>query len=282
MIQIFMHSFLKPWMFLSLGLLSTAGFAHYPYIAPLNYQTFNNYSAVVSGFYDNPFVSEIAIKNFKFHYHTPDGEKIEIADDAWAKTQTLSSFGLENKQDGTYRIRGVKQGSASRFALVDGQWKALIQAKRDEAKPLKANVVYQSDLKKNSKVKTVETQEIIETFISRRTMSDVSVKHVHEGFDVRFISHPNTLKVNQPIQLQVVDSAQGVKDVKASVLAQSYAFERTDRVYQTLQSDDKGHLNFVIKDQGQYLLTVDYQQPFTAKGDQLKRYKYTLAFNVVE
>ncbi len=261
---------------------SVLSFAHYPYIAPLNYQTFNNHSAVVSGFYDNPFVSEIAIKNFKFHYHTPVGEKIEIADDAWAKTQTLSSFSLENKQDGTYRIRGLKQGSASRFALVDGQWKTLIHAKRDETKPLKANVAYQSDLKKNTKVKTVETQEIIETFVSRRSVSDVSVKHVHEGFDLRFISHPNAFKVNQPIQLQIVDSAQGVKDVEVSVLAQSYGFERADRVYQTLKSDDKGNLNFVIKDKGQYLLTIDYQQPFTAKGDQLKRYKYTLAFNVTD
>ncbi len=277
-----MHVFLKPWALLSLGFFTTVSFAHYPYIAPLNYQTFNNHSAVVSGFYDNPFVSEIAIKNFKFHYHTPAGEKIEIADDAWAKTQTLSSFSLENKQDGTYRIRGLKQGSVSRFALVDGQWKALIHAKRDETKPLKANVAYQSDLKKNTKVKTVETQEIIETFVSRRSVSNVSVKHVHEGFDVRFISHPNALKVNQPIQLQIVDSAQGAKDVDVSVLAQSYGFVRADRVYQTLKSDDKGNLNFVIKDKGQYLLTIDYQQPFTAKGDQLKRYKYTLAFNVTD
>jgi hypothetical protein len=277
-----MHVFLKPWALLSLGFFTTASFAHYPYIAPLNYQTFNNHSAVVSGFYDNPFVSEIAIKNFKFHYHTPAGEKIEIADDAWAKTQTLSGFSLENKQDGTYRIRGLKQGSASRFALVDGQWKALIHAKRDETKPLKASVAYQSDLKKNTKVKTVETQEIIETFVSRRSVSDVSVKHVHEGFDVRFISHPNALKVNQSIQLQIVDATQGAKDVDVSVLAQSYGFERADRVYQTLKSDDKGNLNFVIKDKGQYLLTIDYQQPFTAKGDQLKRYKYTLAFNVTD
>lgn len=170
----------------------------------------------------------------------------------------------------------------SRFALVDGQWKALIHAKRDETKPLKANVAYQSDLKKNTKVKTVETQEIIETFVSRRSVSNVSVKHVHEGFDVRFISHPNALKVNQPIQLQIVDATQGAKDVDVSVLAQSYGFERADRVYQTLKSDDKGNLNFVIKDKGQYLLTIDYQQPFTAKGDQLKRYKYTLAFNVTD
>ena len=71
--------------------------AHYPYVAPLNYQTFNNHSAILSGFYDNPFVSEIAIKNFNFHVHTPSGDKLHLTETDWAKTQTVSSYSLENK-----------------------------------------------------------------------------------------------------------------------------------------------------------------------------------------
>lgn len=85
-----MNKLVKVMPFLILGVISSTAFAHYPYVAPLSYQTFNNHTAIVSGFYDNPFASEVAIKNFKFHYHMPTGQKIYLADDAWTKTQTLS------------------------------------------------------------------------------------------------------------------------------------------------------------------------------------------------
>ena len=40
------------------------------------------------------------------------------------------------------------------------------------------------------------------------------------------------------------------------------------------------HCDFSLAEKGQYLLKIDYQQPFEHKGDTLKRYKYTLSFNV--
>ena len=46
--------------------LSATTHAHHPFVAPLSYQTFNNHTALLAGFYDNPFVSEIAIKSFNF------------------------------------------------------------------------------------------------------------------------------------------------------------------------------------------------------------------------
>ena len=59
-----------------IGFFSSVTYAHFPFVAPLNYQTFNNHTAILSGFYDNPFASEVAIKNFKFHFHTPTGQKL--------------------------------------------------------------------------------------------------------------------------------------------------------------------------------------------------------------
>jgi hypothetical protein len=170
--------------------------AHYPYVAPLSYQTFNNHSAIISGFYDNPFVSEIAIKNFKFHVYTPAGEKIELKDTDWANTQTLSSYSLENKADGTYRIRGEKTGGMSSFAQVNREWKALIAGQPAADKLINQNVVYRSQLAKNQKIKTVQTQEIIETFVSRRSISKITAGRLHDGFDVQFIAHPNAIQVN--------------------------------------------------------------------------------------
>ena len=255
--------------------------AHYPFVAPLSYQTFNNHTAVVAGFYDNPFASEVAIKNFKFHYHNPEGQKTYLEDSAFSQTQTLSSFSLENKLDGTYRIRGEKQGSSSRFVLDGKTWKPLIGAKFD---PAKANdkVVYAENLKKNSQVKTVQTLEIIETFVSRRATSNHVIHHIHDGFDVQFVTHPNAIKKAQAVQFNVLDNKKGVAAVEAHILAQTTDFSREQKVLKTVKSNAKGELHFNLEQAGQYLLTIDYQQPLSQKGEQLKRYKYTLAFNVTQ
>ena len=167
--------------------LSASTHAHHPFLAPLSYQTFNNHTALLAGFYDNPFVSEVAIKNFRFHYHNPQGKKTYLEDSAFAQTQTLSSFSLENKIDGTYRIRGEKQASSSRFVLDGKTWKPIIAAQFD---PAKANdkVFYAQHLNKNSQVKTLQTLEIIETFVSRRATSNHVIDHIHDGFDLQFVT----------------------------------------------------------------------------------------------
>ena len=261
---------------------TTLSYAHYPYVAPLSFQTFNNHTAIVAGFYENPFAPEVAIKNFDFHFHTPNGEKIYIKDQDWLKTQTLSAYSLENKMDGTYRIRGEKQGSTAKFALDTGKWKVLVNAKPKEAQSSNANVLYASQLKKNTQVKSVETLEIIESFVSRRQTSDHVIKHIHGGFDMQFLTHPNAIKVNQPVSFKVLDDQHGVANLKVELLVQTYDFSRKEKVYKILTTAVDGTLNFRILDKGQYLLKLDYQQPFDSKTENLKRYKYTLAFNVIE
>ena len=262
-------------------ILAQSAHAHYPFVAPLSYQTFNNHTSIISGFYDNPFASEVAIKNFKFHYHNPQGQKIEIADDAWVKTQTLSSLSLENKADGTYRIRGTKNGNTSKFAMSDKQWKPLLGVEPKNGVEKNKNVIYASDLKKGATVKQVQTLEIIETFVSRRSVSDHVIHHIHDGFDVQFLTHPNTFQKDQKIELKILDDKKGVADLNIEILAQTHDFSRDEKVFKSLTTDHDGMLNFSIAEKGQFLLKVDYQQPFSKQSNELKRYKYTLAFNVI-
>lgn len=277
-----MNKLVKVMPFLIFGVISSTAFAHYPYVAPLSYQTFNNHTAIVSGFYDNPFASEVAIKNFKFHYHTPTGQKIYLADDAWTKTQTLSSYSLENKQEGTYRIRGEKQGNSLKYAQVAQKWKMVLSAVPKANQAANQNVIYQQALKKNMPQKTVQTIDIIETFVSRRVTSNQVIQHIHAGFDVQFITHPNAFKKSQAIQLKVLDDKKGVANLNVEILAQTTDFSRDKKIYKVLTTDAQGLLNFNMQEKGQYLMKIDYQQPFEIKKNDLKRYKYTLAFNVMD
>ena len=269
-------------LFAGAVVLAQMASAHYPFVAPLAYQTFNNHSAIISGFYDNPFASEVHIKNFNFHYHTPHGEKRPIQAEQWSQTATLSSLSLENKMDGTYRIRGEKQGTQARFAYVDKKWKALLSGQPKDPNKIAENVVYTSQLKKNASIKTVQTIELIETFVSRRMINHHVIEHIHDGFDVQFISHPNAIAAEQAIQFKVLDSKAGIADLTVEILKQTTDYSRDQKVYKTLKTNEKGELNFDLAEKGQYLLKVDYQQPFTSKSDQLKRYKYTLSFNVTD
>ncbi len=274
--KILSHTFVLCTLVLSANTAS----AHYPFVAPLSYQTLNNHTAIIAGFYDNPFASEVAIKNFKFHYHHPNGEKIAINEADWANTQTLSSYSLENKTDGTYRIRGEKYGNSVSYALDAKQWKTLIQAEPKADTSAHKNVIYLKDLKKNTPQKTVQNIDIIETFLSRRKISQPVIHHMHEGFDLQFLTHPNALTTSAPIQLKVLDDHQAVANLKVEVLAQTHNFSRAEQVVQTLMTDKDGLVSLNIKQQGQYLLKIDYQQPFEKKAENLKRYKYTLAFQV--
>lgn len=264
------------------GLMSGLSFAHYPYVAPLSYQTFNNQTAVLSGFYDNPFSSEIAIKNFKFHYHAPSGQKMQIADEAWSKTKTVSSMSLDNREDGTYRIRGEKQGSTTQYALDGNQWKTLIKAQPKANQAAQSKVIFASQMKPNTAIKKVETLELIETFVSRKNISNQVIHHLHAGFDVQFLTHPNAIKVGELIQWKVLDDKKGIANLDVNILAQTSDFSREEKVYQQLKTNQQGELNFSLKEKGQYLLTINYQQPFSHPSDQLKHYKYTLAFNVID
>lgn len=271
----------KTAMLCGIALFTQQVYAHYPYVAPLNYQTFNHHTAIVSGFYDNPFASEVAIKNFKFHYHTPAGKKIHLADTDWVNSKTISAYSLENREAGTYRIRGEKQGTSSQFALDGQQWKTVLNTTPNANKATPANVVYASQLKKNTVLKTVQNLEIIETFVSSKHTSNQVIHHLHDDFDVQFISHPNAFKVNQPIQLKVLNDKKGIADVNVDILAQTHDFSRDEKVEQSVKSQAQGEVNFVLKEKGQYLLKIDYQEPFSSAKNSLKRYKYTLSFNVI-
>lgn len=144
------------------------------------------------------------------------------------------------------------------------------------------NVIDQQALKKNMPQKTVQTIDIIETFVSRRVTSNQVIQHIHAGFDVQFITHPNAFKKSQAIQLKVLDDKKGVANLNVEILAQTTDFSRDKKIYKALTTDAQGLLNFNMQEKGQYLMKIDYQQPFDIKKNDLKRYKYTLAFNVMD
>ena len=179
---------------LSVLLFCSVSYAHYPYVAPLAYQTFNNQTAVIAGFYDNPFVSEIQIKSFQFTQVNPTGEQIELANEAWIPAKILSNYSLKNIQDGTYKIRGVRYGNKAQFAQVDHEWKTVLKAENGIKRAISEHIVYADQLSSQQLEKTVQTVDIIETFISRRLVSNEVLKSLDQGFEIEFLTHPNDVR----------------------------------------------------------------------------------------
>lgn len=157
---------------------------------------------------------------------------------------------MENKADGTYRIRGEKTGSMSSFAQVNRDWKTLIAGQPAADQAISPNIVYRSQLAKKQKIKTVQIQEIIETFVSRRSISKIATGPLHNGFDVQFITHPNAIQVNQPIQFKVLNNQKGIKGFNAEILVQTTDYSRDTKVLKTVTSDEQGVLNFSLAEKG--------------------------------
>ena len=79
----------------------------------------------------------------------------------------------------------------------------------------------------------------------------------------------------------MLDHGQAVKNTQVIVQKQTYDYGRDHKIYKTAQTNENGELNLVFQDANQYLLKIDYQQPFQTNAMYLKRYKYTMSFNVI-
>ncbi|CAB1212344.1 DUF4198 domain-containing protein [Acinetobacter bouvetii] len=275
-------SFKKSALFICASILCIhSTHAHYPFVAPLNYQNFNNQSAIIAGFYDNPFASEVQIKNFQFHIISPNGTKTEIQEKDWIHAGSLSNYNLNHREDGSYRIQGTRHAQSSQFANVNGQWKTLLPNQPNKTKPTPEHVIFKHQLKPNAVVKTVQTQEVIETVISRRAITNRALAITGKGFEIEFISHPNAIKINQPVQLRLLNNGKPIADTEVKLFAQTHDFSRnaTQASYRT---NANGEFNFILTQKDQYLLKVDYQEPFNTPEQELNRYKYTLSFNAIQ
>ena len=76
-------------LMMSLALISTTGFAHEPYVAPVAYKTEQTQVPVIAGYAEEALNSEYALKDAKLTVITPKNELKTVNSEALNKSATV-------------------------------------------------------------------------------------------------------------------------------------------------------------------------------------------------
>lgn len=204
---------------LLVSILSTYSYAHDPYVAPLAYLTSNTQIPVLSGYAENAFNSEYALKDASFSILDPLQQSSNIKVDSSLKSATV--FDLKLPIDGTYQI-STKTSYPIKYAFHEGLWKPLYELSAKDAgeRSNREYLIYEDfPQKKPSQVHEIQREWILESYVSKNKTTPVRKNPIFP-IQVKFSVHPNEIKINQSVFLTIYKSGKTLKDAQVKVLAQ--------------------------------------------------------------
>lgn len=256
---------MKKWLAAyALGLCTLQVWAHAPFVAPSSYLVQGGNTAILAGFAEAPFDSEVAIRGFEFQVIHPQGENKSLE---LTNVSSISTAAIETAQAGSYQIVGVRSGNL-KYAKVGQRWLRVLDAKQDTLPPLQQrHYITPVELKPTFEQLTVNREDQLLSYFSKTHSSALHTLGQSDGLQVRFATHPNLLTAEQPLALSVTINNQPAKLYDVKVEKQSHS-EKENRGVQNLKTDANGKLNVAFKGAGQYLLTITSPEaPLTVKPE---------------
>ena len=173
-------------------------------------------STVLSGA-DSWITVDAAVGNDKFHFnHAPlrlDGLAVTAPDGSAAEAENLnrgklrSTFDLQLKQSGTYRVAVVNDG-------VFARWKEDGKPKRYFGKP---EGMAQAVPAKADELEVSQSLGRVETFVTAGKPS--AVKPVGRGLELAPVTHPNDLYAGETATFQMLLDGQPAPDLEMTIVA---------------------------------------------------------------
>lgn len=233
------------------SLFSTLSYAHDPFVAPLSYVTSNTQIPVLSGYAEHAFDSEYALKDASFTVVDPLQKSSTIKADNALKSVTV--FDLLLPTDGTYKISS-KVNYPIKYALHNKVWKPFYEVSAQDAGELaKRDYVIADDFPKNQPPSFQEIQRewTLESYVTKNKVSTLNAKN-DAPIQVSFSVHPNQIKVNQAVQLNVSKSGKPLKNAQVKFLAEG----QTEDQAVELQNNAQGTYELKLPKTGQYRIEV--------------------------
>lgn len=233
------------------SLLSSFAWAHQPYVAPNSYITNNTQIPVLAGFAEDALHAEHALKENNFTITDPTQKTSTIQPTSTLKSATV--FDLALPQDGTYQIRS-QVSYPLEYALHEKQWKLFFDTTPEKAGALKdRDYVIPADFEQN-KTPTLEniTREwTIQSYVTKKKSTPIS-QTTESPLNVNFSVHPNEIKTNTPIKINVQKDKKPLKDAQISVLTQGQEEDKAIKA----ETNAQGLANLSFPKSGEYLITV--------------------------
>jgi uncharacterized GH25 family protein len=198
----------------------------------------------------------------------PDGQPVTPQN--VTKSRSRSTFDLELRQAGTYRIAVADDAVMARWE-EDGKPKRWRGTAAEMATGIPANAV---------KLEVEQTQRRVETFVSVGTPTDVK-PGVGAGLELAPIQHPNDLYARETAKFRFLLDGKAAKDLEVEVIAGGTRY-RDAPGEMRFKTDKNGEVAITWPAAGMYWLEVSLQdEGATVPGVQKRRASYAGTFEVL-
>lgn len=198
----------------------------------------------------------------------PDGQP--VAPQNVTKSRSRSTFDLELRQAGTYRIAVADNAVMARWE-EDGKPKRWRGAIADMATGIPANA---------AKLEVEQTQRRVETFVSVGTPTEVK-STAGTGIELVPTQHPNDLYARETAKFRFLLDGKPANDLPVEVIAGGTRY-RDAPEEMTFKTDKNGEIAITWPAAGMYWLEVSVQdEGATAPGVKKRRASYAGTFEVL-
>ena len=235
-----------------LSILVVNSWAHAPFVAPSSYVVEGGNTAVLAGFAEQAFDSEVAIKGFNFKVLTPKGETQELT---LSHSKALSLADVKTDQAGTYTVTGLRTGEL-KYAKVGQRWLRVLDAKTEGLSPLtERHFVTPSEVQAKSQQFTVQRFDQLLSYFSKQQQSELKQEYTQQGLSLVFSSHPNQISLKKPFTIKLNLGNKPASGFQVTLEKQITTLGEAEKVTQ-LQTNGSGEVTLLFPAVGQYLVTM--------------------------
>lgn len=291
---------------LMLALVSSgAASARTPYLLPTSFDVQGPHISLVGATTeDDYFTPDGALNVPVFFETTPGGQQLEVKPTATLKDMTVTEAGIEAA--GTYRFStGQYVMRTTTFVNVGGKWLFVRQPRgprpgegggkspeggkppengKQAAMPMGGgdgppNSIAQADVPAGAPSKAVESVSVVETYVTKGAPTDAALATAGKGFELKPVTHPNAVYVDQGFAFQVLVDGQPVANAPVSVYRAGNIYDDR-RVAVETRTDAKGMAKVKFDQPGVYLLTTHSAAAAPGEAPPPRSYTYSLTFEV--
>lgn len=235
-----------------LSILVANGWAHAPFVAPSSYVVEGRNTAILAGFAEQAFDSEVAIKGFNFKVLTPKGETQELT---LSHSKALSLADVKTDQAGTYTVTGLRTGEL-KYAKVGQRWLRVLDAKAEDLVPLaERHFMTPSEVQAKTQQFTVQRVDQLLSYFSKQKQSEVKQERVQQGLRLEFSGHPNQISLKTPFRVKLNLGNKPASGFQVALEKQATTLGEPEKAIQ-LQTNGSGEVTLPFSAVGQYLVTI--------------------------
>ncbi len=230
--------------------MSTVIHAHEPYMTPLSHFTDNSQVAVLAGYAEEALNSEHALKNFEIIVTDPQQHSSKIKSSTDLKSVSVIDLTLPNS--GTYLLE-TKASFPLNYVKDQKVWKMLFEVPSNKAGPKSDRDYLIPDDFKNKRysIEKITREWTLQSYITKKQVSSLAVDGT-APIQVNFQANPTTLKINDPVHVNIFKNKQPLKNADIHV---RYKGE-SDKDARHIKSDQDGNATLIFNHSGEYLLEV--------------------------